>query len=146
MGGKGKDKQFLDKQRKKTSKNHRGGKKKRGDLRSSRCAPHLLPIYLISKMHTKTIQKIQKAYIKTYEKDVKIYKDIENSQGTLLLQKCRPLWLSMASRGPLNGVKITFLVLQSWRTAIFKKAKKKKAQDKYRFFGDSGRLQFHVKS
>ena len=42
-------------------------------------------------MHTKTIQKIQKAYIKTYEKDVKIYKDIENSQGTLLLQKCRPL-------------------------------------------------------
>ena len=54
-------------------------------------APHPLPIYLISKMHTKTIQKIQKAYIKTYEKDVKIYKDIENSQGTLLLQKCRPL-------------------------------------------------------
>ena len=42
-------------------------------------------------MHTKTIQKIQKAYIKTYEEDVKIYKDIENSQGTLLLQKCRPL-------------------------------------------------------
>ena len=40
-----------------------------------------LPIYLISKMHTKTIQKIQKAYIKTYEEDVKIYKDIENSQG-----------------------------------------------------------------
>ena len=32
-------------------------------------------------MHTKTIQKIQKAYIKTYEEDVKIYKDIENSQG-----------------------------------------------------------------
>ena len=44
-------------------------------------APHLLGIYFISKMHTKTIQKIQKAYIKTYEKDVKIYKDIENSQG-----------------------------------------------------------------
>ena len=43
-------------------------------------------------MHTKTIQKIEKAYIKTYEKDVKIYKDIENSQGTLLLQKCRPLY------------------------------------------------------
>ena len=53
--------------------------------------PHLLGIYCMSKMHTKTIQKIQKAYIKTYEKDVKIYKDIENSQGTLLLQKCRPL-------------------------------------------------------
>ena len=32
-------------------------------------------------MQTKTIQKIQKAYIKTYEEDVKIYKDIENSQG-----------------------------------------------------------------
>ena len=32
-------------------------------------------------MHTKTIQKIQKAYIKTYEEDVKIYKDMENSQG-----------------------------------------------------------------
>ena len=31
-------------------------------------------------MHTKTIQKIQKAYIKTYEEDVKICKDIENSQ------------------------------------------------------------------
>ena len=44
-------------------------------------APHLLPIYLISKMHAKTIQQIQKAYIKTYEEDVKIYKDIENSQG-----------------------------------------------------------------
>ena len=54
-------------------------------------APHLLGIYFISKMHTKTIQKIQKAYTKTYEQDVKIYKDIENSQGTLLLQKCRPL-------------------------------------------------------
>ena len=50
--------------------------------------PHLLGIYFMSKMHTKTIQKIQKAYIKTYEKDVKIYKDIENSQGTLLLRKC----------------------------------------------------------
>ena len=35
----------------------------------------------MSKMHTKTIQKIQKAYIKTYEKNVKIYKDIENSLG-----------------------------------------------------------------
>ena len=44
-------------------------------------APHLSPIFLVSKMHTKTIQKIQKAYIKTYEEDVKIYKDIENSQG-----------------------------------------------------------------
>ena len=32
-------------------------------------------------MHTKAIQKIQKAYIKTYEEDVKIYKDMENSQG-----------------------------------------------------------------
>ena len=31
-------------------------------------------------MHTKTIHKIQKAYIKTYEEDVKIYKDIENSR------------------------------------------------------------------
>ena len=44
-------------------------------------APRLLGIYLISNMHTKTIQKIQKAYIKTYEEDVKIYKDIDNSQG-----------------------------------------------------------------
>ena len=43
-------------------------------------APRLLGIYLISKMHTKTIQKIQKAYIKTYEEDVEIYKYIENSQ------------------------------------------------------------------
>ena len=43
-------------------------------------APHPLPIYFISKMHTKTIQKIQKTYIKTYEEDVNIYKDIENSQ------------------------------------------------------------------
>ena len=59
-------------------------------------APHLLGIYFMSKMHTKTIQKIQKAYIKTYEKDVKIYKDIENSQGTLLLQKCRPLYRPVA--------------------------------------------------
>ena len=41
-------------------------------------APHLLCIYFMSKMHTKTIQKIQKAYIKTYEEDVNIYKDIEN--------------------------------------------------------------------
>ena len=32
-------------------------------------------------MHTKTIQQIQKAYIKTYEEDVNICKDIENSQG-----------------------------------------------------------------
>ena len=32
-------------------------------------------------MHTKTIQQIQKEYIKTYEEDVEIYKDIENSQG-----------------------------------------------------------------
>ena len=55
--------------------------------------PHLLGIYFMSKIHTKTIQKIQKAYIKTYEKDVKIYKDIENSQGTLWLQKCRPLYI-----------------------------------------------------
>ena len=54
-------------------------------------APHPLLIYFISKTHTKTIQKIQKAYIKKYEKDVKLYKDMENSQGTLLLQKCRPL-------------------------------------------------------
>ena len=44
-------------------------------------APRLLGIYLISKMRKKTIQKIQKAYIKTYEEDVNIYKDIENSQG-----------------------------------------------------------------
>ena len=43
--------------------------------------PFIRYLYNISKMHTKTIQKIQKAYIKTYEKDVKIYKDIENSQG-----------------------------------------------------------------
>ena len=59
--------------------------------------PHLLGIYFMSKMHTKTIQKIQNAYIKTYEKDVKIYKDIENSQGTLLLQKCRPLYRTFRS-------------------------------------------------
>ena len=39
------------------------------------------------------MQQIQKAYIKTYEEDVKIYKDIENSQGTLLLQKSRPLYI-----------------------------------------------------
>ena len=32
-------------------------------------------------MHTKTIQKVQKAHIKPYEEDVKIYKDIDNSQG-----------------------------------------------------------------
>ena len=44
-------------------------------------APRLLGIYLISKMHTKTLQKIQTTYIKTYEEGVKIYKDIENSQG-----------------------------------------------------------------
>ena len=39
-------------------------------------------------MHTKTIQIIQKAYIKTYQEDVKIYKDIENSpgQGAFFLQ------------------------------------------------------------
>ena len=43
--------------------------------------PRLLGIYFISKMHTKTMQKIQKAYITTFEKDVKVYKDIENSQG-----------------------------------------------------------------
>ena len=59
--------------------------------------PHLLGIYSMSKMHTKTIQKIQKAYIKTYEEDVNIYKDIENSQGTLLLQKCRPLYIFKAA-------------------------------------------------
>ena len=61
-------------------------------------APHLLCIYFISKMHTKTTQKIQKAYIKTYEKDVKIYKDIENSQGTLLLQKCPPAYFEPVNR------------------------------------------------
>ena len=44
-------------------------------------APRLLGIYLISKIHTKTIPKIQKACIKTHEEDIKIYKDIENSQG-----------------------------------------------------------------
>ena len=44
-------------------------------------APRLLVIYLISKMHRTTIQKIQKSYIKTYEEDVKRYQDIENSQG-----------------------------------------------------------------
>ena len=44
-------------------------------------APRLLGFYLISKMHTKTVQKIQKAYIKTYEKDVQMYKDIENPTG-----------------------------------------------------------------
>ena len=32
-------------------------------------------------MHTKTIQKIQKSCMKTYEEDVNIYQDIENSQG-----------------------------------------------------------------
>ena len=44
-------------------------------------ATRLLGIYLISKMHTTTTQQIQKAYIKTYEEDEQIYKDIENSQG-----------------------------------------------------------------
>ena len=44
-------------------------------------APRLLGIYLISKMQTKTIQKIQKSYLKTYEEDVNIYIDVENSQG-----------------------------------------------------------------
>ena len=44
-------------------------------------APRLSGVYLISKMYTKIIQKLQKAYIKTYEEDVNIYKDIENSQG-----------------------------------------------------------------
>ena len=43
--------------------------------------PPLLGIYFMSKMHTKIIQEIQKTYIKTYEEDVHIYKDIENSQG-----------------------------------------------------------------
>ena len=40
----------------------------------------------------KNYKKMQKAYMKTYEKDVKLYKDIENYQGTLLLQKCPPLY------------------------------------------------------
>ena len=35
--------------------------------------PHLLGIYFMAKMHTKTIQKIQKAYIQTYAKDLNIY-------------------------------------------------------------------------
>ena len=53
------------------------------------------------------MQKIQKAYIKTCEKDVKIYKDIENSQGTLLLQKCRPLKVSsVALYEPKLGAKM----------------------------------------
>ena len=43
--------------------------------------PFIRYLFYISKMHTKTIQKIQKEYIKKYEEDVKIYKDIENSQG-----------------------------------------------------------------
>ena len=43
--------------------------------------PFIRYLFYISTMHTKTIQKIQKAYIKTCEKDVKIYEDIENSQG-----------------------------------------------------------------
>ena len=73
-------------------------------------APHPLPIYLISKMHTKTIQKIQKAYIKTYEKDLKIYKDIENSQGTLLLQKCRPLYPYHDLGRELESAQIYFLI------------------------------------
>ena len=68
-------------------------------------APRLLGIYLISNMHTKTIQKIQKAYMKTYEKDVKIYKDIENSQGTLLLQKCRPLYLLTCEISSVNSIR-----------------------------------------
>ena len=55
--------------------------------------PRLLGIYSISNTHTKIIQIINKSYIKTCEKDIKIYKDIENSQGTLLLQKCRPLYI-----------------------------------------------------
>ena len=70
-------------------------------------------------MHTKTIQKIQKAYIKTYEEDVKIYKDIENSQGTLLLQKCRPLYLGnrtdcrQAQESPIVVVVVAVVVLEN---------------------------------
>ena len=62
--------------------------------------PHLLGIYFMSKMHTKTLQKIQKAYIKTYEKDVKIYKDIENSSGDTLASKMPP---SVSPRGYAGG-------------------------------------------
>ena len=43
--------------------------------------PRLLGIYSISKMQTNAKQKMQELSIKAYEKDVKIYKDIENSQG-----------------------------------------------------------------
>ena len=35
-------------------------------------------------MHTTTIQKIQKAYIKTYEEDVKIYKDIVHAHSGVM--------------------------------------------------------------
>ena len=70
-------------------------------------APRLLGIYLISKMHTQTIQKIQKPYIKTYEEDVKIYKDVENSlgQGAFFLKApvfCLPLKSSKWLRPSLN--------------------------------------------
>ena len=68
-------------------------------------------------MHTKTIQKTQKAYIKTYEEDVKIYEDIENSQGqfffflkTLVHIEVFVLYLSMyLLRAPMflmAGVKL----------------------------------------
>ena len=62
-------------------------------------APRFLGIYLIiSKMRTKTIQRIQKAYIKTYEEDVKIYKDIENSQGQeAFFLKTPGAWLDSCS-------------------------------------------------
>ena len=55
----------------------------------------------MSKMHTKTIQKIQKiqkAYIKTYEENVKIYKDIDNSQGQGAFFLKTPVWLQNDSR------------------------------------------------
>ena len=40
-----------------------------------------------SEVHSGLVQKIQKASIKTYEEDVNIYKDIENSQGQFFFLK-----------------------------------------------------------
>ena len=55
-------------------------------------------------MHAKTIQKIQKAYIKTYEEDVKIYKDIENSQGQGAFFFCKHRYVGL--RWPPVGPKM----------------------------------------
>ena len=62
----------------------------------------------MSKMHTKTIQKIQKAYIKTYEKDVKIYQDIENSQGQGAFFLQTPVSFQKNVTWSVGGLKVGF--------------------------------------